>query len=139
MDDKVQSFNVMDTLWARHVLRRVDAYVGVRKLYNAQGGVATAARKSNLNTKSDLAMLNRTIAISKDKGKRKLEAWIKGGTSKLQAEIAKSKEKLTPGDSTKINPRPTTVGKSIRIRERNVESPPLEIEQELEEPEEEGT
>ncbi|CAL1388652.1 unnamed protein product [Linum trigynum] len=106
LDDKVQLVNVLDTLRAQHVLRRVDASVGVRKPRNDQGGVAV--RKSK----------------SKDQGKRKLGAWIKGETSKSQ------------GKGTQIDSRPKTAGKSIKIRDKMPENPPLELEEPEEEPEE---
>ncbi|CAL1378652.1 unnamed protein product [Linum trigynum] len=130
LDDKVHLVNVLDTLRAQHVLRRIDASVGVRIPRIDQGGVASAARKSNRNAK-DLTLQNRTMTISKDKGKRKLEAWIKGEKLKSQG------KSIHPKVSTQINPLPKTAWKSIKIRERIAESTPRELEEEPEESEEE--
>ncbi|CAL1359476.1 unnamed protein product [Linum trigynum] len=91
LEDKASSVNVLDTLCAQHVLRRVDASVGVRKLHSAQGGEKAAADIGN--TEADLAAFRRCLeGISKDNSKRKLTDRSKGEPS-----------------------RPTTLGKSIQI------------------------
>ncbi|CAL1382361.1 unnamed protein product [Linum trigynum] len=90
LEDKASSVNVLDTLRSQHVLRRVDASVGVRKLRSAQGGERAEEVR---NTEADLAAVSKCLeGITKDTGKRKL--------------MDRSKEEPL---------RPTTEGKSIRV------------------------
>ncbi|CAL1400800.1 unnamed protein product [Linum trigynum] len=144
LEDNVSTVNVLDTLRAQHVLRRVDASVGVRKLVNPQGGERayppTAAELFEAkigdghqtlfrNINDDLAAVARAVkkatgASTADKGKQKINP---SNTQDMLGSHFK-------GEGT----RPTTAGKSIKIRVHGdiAYSSLLETLQEETEPEE---